>query len=374
MESQRVFDIAVIGAGVAGLICAQQLHQAGYRVVVVEKSRGLGGRMATRRLQGTCADHGVRYLEPKGELLQGLIAHLVRQGILRAWTDTVYQLQADFSLQKPGSADLYPRYAAPLGMSAIAKFLGANLEIWLNRRAEAIALTPHQTWQLDLAIVNPAIPGETPQQLEAKAVVVAIPAPQAVMLLEPLGTALPLSDFLADLRSVEFAPCISAIAGYAAARQPDLLHLNPGWRGIECPHDPDLAWISWDSSKRLQSPEPVFVVQSTAKFAETHLESQALESVGRDLLTRAAQVLPWLNAPDWLQVHRWRYAFPQRPWPQSYLNAATPIPLVCSGDWCGTGQIESALASGLTVAAQINGQLANRPLPDLLTQWGWGGN
>ena len=47
-------DIAVIGAGMAGLVCAQQLSQAGYSVVVVEKSRGVGGRVATRRLQGTC--------------------------------------------------------------------------------------------------------------------------------------------------------------------------------------------------------------------------------------------------------------------------------------------------------------------------------
>ena len=45
-------DIAVIGAGIAGLVCAQQLSQAGYSVVVVEKSRGLGGRLATRRLHG----------------------------------------------------------------------------------------------------------------------------------------------------------------------------------------------------------------------------------------------------------------------------------------------------------------------------------
>ncbi len=66
-------DIAVIGAGIAGLVCAQQLSQARYSVVVVKKSRGLGGRLATRRLHGTLADHGACYLKPKGELFRRFV-------------------------------------------------------------------------------------------------------------------------------------------------------------------------------------------------------------------------------------------------------------------------------------------------------------
>lgn len=51
-------DIALIGAGIVALVCAQQLTQAGYSVVVVEKSRGLVRRLATRRLHRIWADHG----------------------------------------------------------------------------------------------------------------------------------------------------------------------------------------------------------------------------------------------------------------------------------------------------------------------------
>jgi renalase len=68
-----MFEIAVIGAGVAGLTCARKLHQAGRRVVVIDKSRGLGGRLATRRLAGTHADHGVCDLQPKGAVFGQLI-------------------------------------------------------------------------------------------------------------------------------------------------------------------------------------------------------------------------------------------------------------------------------------------------------------
>ena len=60
-------DVIVIGAGMAGLICAQQLKQAGLDVTVVEKSAGVGGRMATRRLQGTWVDHGAQLISVKSD-------------------------------------------------------------------------------------------------------------------------------------------------------------------------------------------------------------------------------------------------------------------------------------------------------------------
>ncbi len=85
-------DIAVIGARIADLVYAQQLSQAGYSVVVVEKSRGLGGRLATRRLHGTLVDHGACYLKPKGELFRRFVEILRACHILEVWTDEVYEL------------------------------------------------------------------------------------------------------------------------------------------------------------------------------------------------------------------------------------------------------------------------------------------
>ena len=83
-------DITVIGAGMAGLVCAQQLTQAGYSVRVIDKSRGVGGRVTTRRLFNTKADHGTCYLKPESELLQRLITLLLQKGDLEVWTDTLH--------------------------------------------------------------------------------------------------------------------------------------------------------------------------------------------------------------------------------------------------------------------------------------------
>ncbi|MDZ7960348.1 MAG: NAD(P)/FAD-dependent oxidoreductase [Aulosira sp. DedQUE10] len=343
-----MIDVAVIGAGMAGLVCAQQLRQAGYSVIVVEKSRGLGGRLATRRLHGTWADHGACYLTPKGELLGGFIELLCNAHVLEIWTDTVYEFQAGAAIV--ASSGRSPRYVAPQGMSAVAKFLAQDLDIVLNQRVVAITATPEHSWQLTLESSN--------EEITANALVVAIPAPQALTLLAPLGGSFLDAAFIDHLSSVEFQPCISAIAGYPPTSQP-----LPQWKALNFVDDKDLAWIGLDSSKRPNPQQPHFVVQSSAAFAQLHLESTDLNSAGQYMLQRAAQnlALPWLENPEWMQVHRWRYAFVSRPWHQAFLSASTSLPLVCCGDWCGGNLVEGAMLSGVAAAVEINNQLRHLP-------------
>jgi renalase len=355
-----MFDVAVIGAGMAGLSCAQQLRQAGYSVAVIEKSRGAGGRVATRRVHDTRADHGARYLEPQGDAVRGLIEILVDRDILKLWTDTVWEFRQEEMFSRPSSC-----YVAPAGMNAIGKYLAQDLEIWFGRRVQAISTTDNQTWHLSLEVTDDNL--DTPQELIAKAIVVAIPATQALMFLNSeIGFP---CDFIDKLRSVEYDPCIAVMAGYPAAKQQDLSNLNPQWQAVSFPDNSDLAWVGLDSSKRLESQQPVFVVHSSADFADRHLESTNLPTVGQELLDRTSEhLIPWLKEPEWLQVHRWRYAFCRNPLPVSCLVVEGTLPLVCAGDLCGEGQIEGALRSGLAAASWVNSQLDNLPL-DFHLNW-----
>ncbi|UBF26754.1 FAD-dependent oxidoreductase [Kovacikia minuta CCNUW1] len=356
-ESSSQFDIAVIGAGMAGLTCARQLQETGYRVIVLEKSRGIGGRMATRRLQGTFADHGACYLTPKGDRFRNLIHQLIQAGVLHIWTDTVDEMGADGNLRLPAPDNRYPRYVAPKGMTAIAKFLATDLEIRLNQRVHTLELTENHLWRLVGEMTHSALQDHQPfTDVFAKAVVLAVPAPQAGMLLQSLPETVLDSAFIDRLNSISFAPCLSAIAGYAPAQAQDWLTGYPHLRAVTFSLHPAIAWLGLDSSKRTEPSPPVVVVQSTASFATRYLEAIDLQPAGYQLLQQAAAQLPfsWLANPDWLQVHRWRYAFAQHPLSETCLPAPTPIPLVCAGDWCGGMKVEDAFLSGLAAAAHLN--------------------
>lgn len=346
-----MFDVVVIGAGMAGLVCAQQLVQAGYSVVVIEKSRGLGGRVATRRLHDTSADHGTSDLKPQGELLGHFVQLLRDRQILQVWTDTVHRLHPTNQLKADNSS---LHYVAPAGITAIAKFLATGLEIWRSHRVQALSLKiSDRHWHLTLEAAAKSI------ELTAKAVVVAIPAPQALTLLEPLADTVLPAVWLENLRSVTFDPCLSVIAGYPARSHP-----APNWQAVTLIDDPYVKWIGLDSSKRQTAPSSlVFVLHSSAEFAQQHLTTSDLNPAGFQMLVQAAKrLVPWLHTPAWLQVHRWRYAFPRCTLSARYLSPDTSLPLVCSGDWCGGSQVEGAMLSGLAAAEKINLQLQQRIL------------
>ena len=59
---ERKQKIAVIGAGIAGLVAAYELQKAGYEVVVYEKNAHVGGRMATRTNDGLEFNPGATFL------------------------------------------------------------------------------------------------------------------------------------------------------------------------------------------------------------------------------------------------------------------------------------------------------------------------
>ncbi|MGP1386181.1 MAG: NAD(P)/FAD-dependent oxidoreductase [Thainema sp.] len=351
-----VVDVAVIGAGLAGLTCARQLQHSGLTVEVFDKSRGLGGRLATRRIQSAWMDHGVRYWQAQGEQSQSLLRILLNHDILQPWRGSIGKWEQSgpvMSLnQDADQSDGI--YVSPVGLTAIAKLIAQDLTIHRNRRATAIAPTSlgqssSGQWQIQFASSSDA------ENLAcAKAVVLAVPAPQALPLLAPLVKDGLSPDVPQHIQSVAFDPCISVMAGYASAQVTEDAQLLRQWQALQLMDHPMLSWISLEQSKAHQSEQPLLLLQSTATFAKRYLDADDLQSAGAELLAALAELdrPEWAN-PDWMQAHRWRYAFTRQPLGKACLAVSVPLPLICCGDWCLGNSIEDALQSGVTAATQL---------------------
>ena len=150
-------DITIIGAGMAGLACARRLVGAGYTPLVLDKGRGIGGRMATRRVtlaEGDISfDHGAQYLTARDP---GFAADLHDLGPACAHWD--------------GGAVGSCLVGVP-GMSSLPRAMAAGLDVQSERQVNAVRAMPGG-WKLDL--------GST--YIETRHLVMTVPAPQAAAL------------------------------------------------------------------------------------------------------------------------------------------------------------------------------------------------
>ena len=340
-----MWDVAIIGAGLSGLTCARQLAAAGYSVCILDKSRGLGGRMATRRVDERIrVDHGLRYWQPQSAGLKALTEELLSAGVVKPWRVSAYEIRDRGVLVAVDSADSETkRYAAPAGMSAIAKFLAQPFTpeetLLMGHRATSVRRQA-KGWQIECELAQP----NERTTVQAKRCVVAIPAAQAAALLEQQraddgamskAMAEPFRRKIAHLQKVTYFPCLTVLAGYQSRYHDEMGELDPtGWMVTDVAGT-STDWIALDSSKRSLNADtgPVIVIHSKAHFAEQYIDSPDLQPAGSVLLrANARKLASWLTQPEWFQIHRWRYAQINVSHPEAALMIEPT--LVCGGDWC----------------------------------------
>lgn len=326
-------DALVIGAGVAGLSAARALQAAGLRVQVLEKSRGLGGRAATRRVGESMADHGAQYFTARDPAFRERVAAWEAEGLVTVWAHGFHRLRADGRLEVPEQG--HPRYSLPAGMSGLGKRLAAELKSPPRRESTVVSLrrskgSRGEGWEARL---------ESGERWRAAWLVVAVPAPQALELLR--GELSP--EVEGALTRVFFAPCFALITGFPSFKRPH-------WQGVLFEDDRVLAWAAHDSSKRPRADGTVVVLHSSPAFAESSLEA-APAAVEERMLGAVVPLAGWLAEPDWRVLHRWRYARATAPYGSRCLAAGNG--LVLCGDWCGGDRLEAAYLSGLAAAGAL---------------------
>ncbi len=358
-----MWDVAIVGAGLAGITCARQLTAAGYSVCLLDKSRGLGGRIATRRMDSQQkVDHGLRYWQPATAGLQALTDELLAAGVIKPWAVRAYEI---LQRERLVPVEMEPVYVAEQGMSAIAKYLARDftLEENLFTSYRAVAISAQKGyWRVEF---------DDGDAIKAKQCAIAIPAAQAAELLdtytEDQRTA-ELSKAIAQLQAVTYWPCLSVLAGYESDKQGQMGALSPqgsadaeGWM-VTDKIGTSTDWVGLDSSKRspADSKSPVIVIHSKPAFAQQYINAGDLQPAASVLLRASARKFcEWMAQPDWFKIHRWPYARINQAYPAADLRVNES--LVCGGDWCvppgnedsGLQNIDYAYQSGLAMAKRL---------------------
>ncbi|MEJ6011585.1 NAD(P)/FAD-dependent oxidoreductase [Novosphingobium aquae] len=309
-------NIAIIGAGIAGLSCADALQDAGHCPVLFDKGRGPGGRMSTRRVQtplGEAAfDHGAQYFTARDPGFKRLVDSWQRSGVAAPWP----QSGTDAWVGVPG-------------MNAVTRQMAAAHDVAWGHQVTAMVRRAGSWW-----LTGPA--GETGPY---DAAVLAIPAEQAAVLLS-------LHDF-------------------AMARKALMVRSQPCWTGMFVFDHPlagvppvmrnrgDIAWAARNSAKPGRSGPEAWVVQASATWSAAWLEAPADEVAGllhRALAQAAGCIIP---EPLVATAHRWRYALSVGTGDGALWNP--DLGLGACGDWLMGPRVESAWLSGRKLAAMCKG-------------------
>jgi renalase len=323
--------VAIIGAGIAGLSCAQTLVDAGHEVTLFDKGRGPGGRMSTRRvatdLGEASFDHGAQYFTARDKGFVKVVDGLVADGAVGIWQGNLVRLAQDGTTKPLANEHLY--VGVP-GMNGVVRALAQGLDVTWGMRVHALTKI-QPTWHLtsekgaDLGLFDQ--------------VVCAVPAEQVPQLLEDHAPAL-----VAMARGVTFLPCWTGMFAFEAP--------------LACPFDAMrltghamIDFIAANHSKPGRIGPSSYVVQAHADWSNAHLEESA-EVVATQLLAGLLSLMD--NRPGALvsTAHRWRYAKVEVEHGPGFGFDQDAGIGVC-GDWLSGPRVESAWLSGCALGTQM---------------------
>lgn len=329
--------IAIIGAGIAGLALASALRTHA-DVQLFDKSRGVGGRMATRRAGELRFDHGAQFFTARSAAFRDFLRPYIERGIVQAWTPRVLTLAAG---AKPWRRDWFePHYVGVPSMTALPKAMADGLALQLQWQVASVTRT-QSGWHLQAADGRSEGPFDW--------VVATSPAVQICQWFPQEFSG------LAALQRVRHAPCIALMLAYA-----DALELR--WDAARV-RDSAVDWVVRGSSRPQAPPAHTLLLHSTRAWAEANFDHDDA-SIASSLQLALAEALGHpLPAPILSEVHRWRYASAIQT-TETPFEIDIPQQLAACGDWTmfsdadhGGPRVEASFLSAHALAQQLAAQL-----------------
>jgi len=324
--------IAIIGAGIGGLTLALQLKQ-GADVTVFEKSRGLGGRMATRRVEDFSFDHGAQFFTAREAAFKRFLEPSLASGLVQEWKGKVITFAKG---KKTWKRIWYePHFVCSPGMNSLCKHIAEGVNVRVLCEVAPLRERKESAWELF----------DTGNNFLGAFDLVISTAP-------PLQTVRLFSPFLSPrsaIRDEKLLACYTLMVGISKP-------WAQSWIAAKVLDSP-LDWIGINSSKPGRNPAlTTIVAQTENSWAQNHVDDdqEKILSILRSELEAFLRVD--LEGADHISLHRWRYAIHEKAPDDDFRE--TPyfdpdLQLASVGDWCGRSRIEDVWLGAYQLARKI---------------------
>lgn len=301
-------DVIIIGAGMTGIAAGIAFQSLGEKPILLDKGKGFGGRMATRRIEASSFDHGAQYIQPSLRFLNWL-----------------QQNSSSNQLSTWNFASSKKIFIAPQGMSSLAKDLSKTLKVQLNSKVTTLK-RHNEAWLVE---------DESGQSYSSKKVLLTAPLPQALALLEQNN--IMIDD--TELSSITYRPCLALMMNLSK------IHNLPETGGMFI-KNPILEWVCDNKKKGLTNELHSVTVHCTEAFSKDKYDLSD-EKIYDLIYAEFQKYFP--NELTSYEVKKWKYASPLAYYKSVYYRSQFPG-LYLAGDAFGGNSLDGAFRSGSAAA------------------------
>ena len=312
--------IAVIGAGLAGITFASKV-KGKFNVEVFEKSRGVGGRMSTRRENQFTFDHGAQFFKIKTNDFWDFFSELLEKKIIQPWNFKLAYFDGRHLKKIKVIKNTDNFFVGVPNMDSTLKHLSKKCNVILNSKIER---TIQKNGKWNLYDQNKKFYGPYDW------VILSLPAQQSLELLTKKSSFCPL------IEKIKMKGCFSLMVGI---NKP--LHLDYDAAIIQ---NQEIAWLALNHSKPCRMNNHCLLVNSSYEYADQNMNSSK-DKVLKHLLNVSSNLINYeLRHSTLTKIHQWKYVEAECSPIENYFIDHNEKVAVC-GDWFIDSRVEGAFLS-----------------------------
>lgn len=332
-------SVLIIGGGIAGASLAATLDLQKYDVQILDKGRGRGGRVATRRVQSNGYnfhfDHGAQYIEyrEKQAEFHPILDRWREQGLVKEWSARIGEIRGGLFTHTFEDTPVFVGYPT---MNQLVKSILPDISFHPNTRVASIRKEGDRYMVIS----------EDETHYWADHIILTTPPTQAKEILNSVD----LPELTSKLDQVHSSPRWALLLGFSTS-------LSVDFEAAFTPESSKIAYIANNSSKPERPQNEAWIIHSTREWTEAALEFEPAV-IKSELLDEFQYIISQLS-PDPLpgiiyqQVHRWRYAIISQSLPDRFV-ISNDNKIALAADYCGGNNIQSAYLSGLALGNHLN--------------------